>query len=158
MEKGCTDNNWNVSDIESHAGQICSYRNLIEFRTDQNKSREKKQRLLMIQGFEIFKGNHISNIILIYYSMLLTAQDTDIKLLSGLTRVRQSAQSQCVCPKEGLMLQISKAQSPDSALFPQKPALTLPLLLAWKKQMKANAENCWLLLASTEVFQVSSLQ
>lgn len=100
----------------------------------------------MIQGFEIFKGNHISNIILIYYSMLLTAQDTDIKLLSGLTRVRQSAQSQCVCPKEGLMLQISKAQSPDSALFPQKPALTLPLLLAWKKQMKANAENCWLLL------------
>lgn len=96
----------------------------------------------MIQGFETFKGNHISNMILIYYSMLLTAQDTDIKLLSELTRVRQSAQSQRVCPKGGLMLQISKAQSPDSALLSQKPALMLPLLLAWKKQAKANAENC----------------
>lgn len=108
--------------------------------------KSRKKWLLMIQGLETFKGNHISNIILIYYSTLLAAQDADIKLLSELTGARQSAQSQHVCPKEGLMLQISKAQSPDSALLPQKPTLTLPLLLARKKQVKANAENCWLLL------------
>lgn len=46
------------------------------------------------------KGNHICNSILTYHSMLLTAQDIDIKLLSELTTIRQSAKIQCVCPKE----------------------------------------------------------
>lgn len=49
----------------------------------------------------VAKGNHICNSILIYYSMVLAAQDIDIKLLSELTTISQSAKIQCVCPKQG---------------------------------------------------------
>lgn len=43
--------------------------------------KSRKRLLLMMQGFETFSGNRITNIILIYYSMLITAQNIDIKLL-----------------------------------------------------------------------------